>query len=98
MAHNVVDRGAQVPGVGRVAWWLVADGGRARALLGHAFGAEAVDFEGGDTGLDVGGDVVQHFRSKAAGLAHAFYVFGGFGSDAHAENYPTRLRDVQGMG
>ena len=42
---------------------------------------------------------VKHHRAALLpGLAHAFYVFGGFGSDAHGENYPTRLRDVQGMG
>ena len=40
--------------VGRVARRLVAHGGGDGALLGHALGAQAVDFQGGDAGLDVG--------------------------------------------
>lgn len=72
-----------MPWVGRVARGLVAHGGRFGALAGHALGAEAVDFKGGDAGLDKGGDVVQHFRGQTPRFAHAFDVVGGFVSDIH---------------
>ncbi len=56
---------------------------------GHAFGAQTVDLSSGDAGLDVGGDVVQHFRSQTTSYAHAFDLFGRFDGDAHTPDYST---------
>ena len=91
VAHHVVDRRAQRRRVGWVAWGLVAHGGGDGALLGHALRAQAVDLFGGDAGLDVGGDVVQHFRSQAASQPHALNVFGAFDGDAHGSIIPLGL-------
>jgi len=67
--------------------------------LRHAFGAQAVDLGGGDAGLDVGGDVVQHFGGQAAGLAHAGNALGVFDGDAaHGGNYPIRIHPLQAPG
>jgi hypothetical protein len=51
---------------------------------------QIVDLLGGDAGLDVGGDVVQHFRSKAACNAHALDVFGVFSVMLMAAIIPLR--------
>src|SRR5690606_38594251 len=59
VAHHMVDRGADIGGVGRHAGRLIAQAGGLGALLSHALGAQIVDLLGGDAGLDVGGDVVQ---------------------------------------
>ena len=92
VAHHMVDRGAQRARIRRIARWLVAHGGRNGALGGHAFGAQAVDFERGDAGLDVRCDVVQHFRSQPAGEAHAGDVLCGFDGDTHAAIIPSPLK------
>ena len=97
VAHHMVDRGADIGRVGRHAWGLIAQAGRLGALLGHALGAQIVDLLGGDAGLDVRGDVVQHIRSKAACNTHAFNVFGSLQCDAHGVNYPIARLNMQGL-
>ncbi len=87
MAHHVVDRGAEVAGVGGVAGGLVADGGGDRALLLHVLGRQAVDLQRGHPRLDQWREVVQHFRGQLAGHAHARDAGFVFVGDAHG----TRL-------
>ncbi|MPM61855.1 hypothetical protein SDC9_108718 [bioreactor metagenome] len=82
VADHVVHRGAQVAGIGRIAGRLVADGGRHGALLVHALLAQTVDLGRGDAGLDVRGDVVQHFGCQTAGLSHASDFFSVFDGNA----------------
>ncbi|MNV81421.1 hypothetical protein D3C71_1750880 [compost metagenome] len=84
MAYHMVDRGADVGGVGRHARGLVAQAGGFGALLFHGFGAQQVDLLGGDAWLDVGGDVIQNLRGQAACDAHLCNVFFGIDFDGHS--------------
>ena len=83
VAHHVIDGGAHVPRIGRIARRLVADGGRARALLLHVLRGQPVDFKRGDTGADVRRDGVQHFRGQAARFTHGGNACRVFDDDAH---------------
>ena len=74
-----------MPGVGRVAGRLVADGGRACALPLHGGGGDAVNVQRGEAGLDVRRDFVQHFAGQAAGFAHGGDVGVALDGDGHAQ-------------
>ncbi|KAG0778142.1 hypothetical protein G6F22_011413 [Rhizopus arrhizus] len=83
VADDVVDRGAH--GLGEAA---VANVGRNGALHVHdVVVADAVQFLGGDTGLDVGGADVAHFAGQAAGDAHHLDFLRGFQIHAHGAHY-----------
>ncbi len=47
----------------------------------HIVMAETIQLIGGDTGLDVGGDVIEDFRGQAASDAHFFDIGGSLESD-----------------
>jgi len=84
VADLVVYRGADGLGVGGVAGRGVIQGGGDAALyIHHEFVAEPVDFPGGDPGLDIGIDVIQHIRRQTAGDAHFLDFFGSFYADGH---------------
>src|SRR5690606_23678591 len=73
VADDVVDRGAH--GLGKAA---VTHVGRNRALhIDDVVMADAVQLFGGDTGLDVRGNDVEHLSRQAASDAHLFDFFGG---------------------
>src|SRR5690606_33841264 len=77
VADHVVDRGAH--GLGEAA---VADVGRDRPLhLQDVVVADPVELLGGDPGLHVRGDHLQHLGGQAAGDAHLLDFGGGLGDD-----------------
>ncbi len=88
VADHVVDRGAQRSRVGRVTGGLVTQRGRNGALLLQALGSQAVDLAGGDAGLDVGREVVQHFGGQPPRVAHALDAHGVLVRDAHEAIIP----------
>jgi hypothetical protein len=92
VAHHVVDRSAQRGRVGRVARRLVAQRGRDRALVLHAFRRQPVDLPGRDARLDVRGQVIQHFGRETAGRSHALDAGLVFVGNAHRFNYPRAGR------
>lgn len=88
-------REAGVPGYEATQWYAVAvPSGTPPERLAQL--NQWIDLGRGDAGLDVGGDVVQHFRSQAAGHAHGCDVFSALDGDAHARNYPIAPSGVQG--
>ncbi len=80
MADDIVHRGAH--GLGEAA---VADVGRDRLLhVDDVVVADAVQLGGGDAGLDVGSDDVEHFGGQAAGHPHQLDFLRSFEVHGHA--------------
>ena len=84
VAHHVIDRGADRLRIGAVAGRRVVQRRRDGLLhVHHVVMAQAVEFRGGHARLDMGPDVVEHFRGQSARHAHAFDFFRCLDGDAH---------------
>ena len=84
VAHDVVDRGADRLGIGRIAGRRVVERGRHRALhVDHVVMAQRVQLVGGDAGLDVRRDEVEHLAGEAASHAHLFDFFRRLDGNRH---------------
>ena len=69
VADDVVDRGAE-----RVAIAAIAEAGRNAAMRGGVVEGQLVEIFGGDAGLHLGNEQVEHLGGQPAGAAHALEV------------------------
>ena len=84
MANLVVNRCTQGLGVGPVSRRLVAQRSGNRALyLGHVIMRKAINFIGGQAGLDKWRQVVEYLGCQFSCHSHAFNTGGVFVSNAH---------------
>ena len=98
VADLVVDRGADRLRVGRVAGRRVVQRRRNRALhVDDVVVRQLVELVGGDAGLDVRREHVQHLGGQPAGHAHAFDVGGGLDGDRHGPELSHRTRKIAGF-
>ncbi len=82
VADDVIDRCADGFRIGRIARRTIIQRSRDGILhICHVFVAQAVQLAGGDADFDKGRDVIEYFRSKPAGNAHAGNVFSSFYGD-----------------
>jgi len=82
MADHMVDRRAD--GLGEAL--VVERGGDGLLYVDNIVVAQAIQFLGGDPGLDVFADHLQHFGGQAAGHAHFLDFSGGLEGDGHSSS------------
>src|SRR5690606_8276416 len=90
VAHHLVNRGANR--LGKTA--IAQAGGNGFLHIDDMVVADLVEFGGGDAGLDVGADHVEHFGGHTASDAHFGEFVGGF--DNYGHNQRAALKRCKG--